>query len=133
MSTSTALEGAPSKAMWWTGVVLSVVPALLLLFSGVMKFTPPNEEMLKGFDHIGWASDKVKTLGILEITCTVLFLLPQTAIIGAILLTGYMGGAIATHYRVGDAFVVQALIPVILWLALSLREPRLRALIPWRA
>jgi uncharacterized membrane protein YphA (DoxX/SURF4 family) len=118
--------------MWWTGVVLSVVAALLLLFSGVMKFTPPNEEMLKGLDHIGWAPAKVKTLGILEITCTVLYLIPQTAVIGAILLTGYMGGAIATHYRIDDAFVVQATVPVILWLGLYLREPRLRALIPWR-
>jgi hypothetical protein len=132
MSTSTTLEAPPSKAMWWTGVVLSVVPALLLLFSGVMKFTPPNEEMLKGMDHIGWTLDKAKVLGVLEITCTVLYLIPQTAMIGAILLTGYMGGAIATHLRVGDAFVVQAVIPVILWLGLYLREPRLRSLIPWR-
>jgi DoxX-like protein len=71
-------------------------------------------------------------LGILELACTVIFLIPATSVLGAILLAGYMGGAICTHWRVGDPFLPQVGIALVVWLAVYLREPRLRALIPLR-
>lgn len=111
------------------GWILSVAPSLLLLFSGFMKFTS-GKEMVEGFEKIGWPTSAAVPLGVAEIVSTLLYLFPRTAAIGAILLTGYMGGAIATHARIHEPFVAQCLIGVVLWLGLFLREPRLRALIP---
>ena len=118
--------------MVWTGRVVSALPVLALLMSGAFKFMKPNEEMVKGLDHIGWKADQLSTLGIVEIACTVLYVIPQTSILGAILLTGYLGGATATHVRVGDPWFAPVIIGVLVWLGLFLRDARLRALIPLR-
>jgi len=118
--------------MVWTGRVVSALPVLALLMSGAFKFMKPNEEMVKGLDHIGWKADQLSTLGIVEIACTVLYVIPQTSILGAILLTGYLGGATATHVRVGDPWFAPVIIGVLIWLGLFLRDARLRALIPLR-
>jgi hypothetical protein len=118
--------------MVWTGRVVSALPVLALLMSGAFKFMKPNEEMVKGLDHIGWKADQLSTLGIVEIACTILYVIPQTSILGAILLTGYLGGATATHVRVGDNWIAPVIIGVLVWLGLFLRDSRLRALIPWR-
>ena len=122
-----------SRAMFWIGWVLSILASLMLLMSGAMKFMPITPEVEQGLQHVGWRADQVGTLGILEIVCTIIYLFPKTAVLGAILVTGYMGGAIATHVRVGDPFIVQAIIPVVFWLGLWLREPRLRLLVPLRS
>jgi len=74
----------------------------------------------------------VVPLAILELTCVVIYLIPTTSVLGAILLAGYIGGAICTHWRVGDPFIVQILLGIFVWLGLYLREDRLRALIPLR-
>lgn len=71
-------------------------------------------------------------LGVTELLCAVLYAIPQTSVLGAILLTGYMGGAIATHARIGEGFIPQIIIGVLVWLGLFLRDARLRALIPIR-
>lgn len=71
-------------------------------------------------------------LGVLELACTVIYLIPATSVIGAILLAGYMGGAICTHWRVGDPFVIQIVLGVFAWLGLYLRDDRLKALLPLR-
>ena len=118
--------------MVWTGRVVSALPVLALLMSGAFKFMKPNEEMAKGLDHIGWKADQLSTLGIVEIACTILYVIPQTSILGAILLTGYLGGATATHVRVGDPWFAPVIIGVLVWLGLFLRDARLRALIPLR-
>ena len=118
-----------SKSALWTGRVLTILPCLMLLFSGVMKFnrTPSLEE---GFAHLQLDIDLAVGLGILEIACTVIYLIPRTAILGAILLTGYLGGAMLTHLRVGDPWIMPFLLGVALWGGLWLRDPRLRALTP---
>ena len=121
-----------SKAMTIVGWVLSIIPSLMLILSGVMKFTPVTPEIEQGLQHIGWRADQLPTLGILEIVCVIIYLIPQTAVLGAILITGYMGGTIATHLRVGDWFIIQAVIGVLFWLGLWLRDSRLRELIPIR-
>lgn len=119
-----------TKALW-IGRIMSAIPALMLLFSATMKFIqPPGME--EGLAHIGIPLQLVIGLGILQMSCTVLYLIPRTAVLGAILLTGYMGGAILTHLRVGDPIYAQAIFGVLIWGGLYLREPRLRTLIPFR-
>jgi len=120
-----------SKPVRTVGLILSVLPALLLLFSGCMKLVKA-QQVVEGMTHLGWPERLAMPLGIVEIACTILYLLPGTAVLGAILLTGYMGGAIATHVRIGEPFITQAALGVALWLGLYLRDPRLRALLPLR-
>ena len=126
-------QAAPaSKGMLWAGRVVSAVPVLLLLMSAVMKFARPPA-VVEGFVKFGYPERLLIILGIVELTCTILYLIPQTAVLGAILLTGYLGGATATHVRIGDpAFIVAVLCGVMVWLGLFLRDRRLRALIPVR-
>ena len=105
------------------------LPVLMMLMSATFKFLKPPE-VVKGFEHLGWSMNLVSILGALQLTCAVLYAIPRTAVLGAILLTGYLGGAIATCVRVGDPWILQFVFGVILWGGLYLRDPRLRALIP---
>src|SRR5678815_1585963 len=98
----------------WTGYVLTTLPVLLLLFSATMKFVKPPS-MAAGLDHLGLPEKLVSPLGALELACTILYLVPRTSVLGAILLTGYLGGATLTHLRVGDAFVTPVIVGVALW------------------
>jgi hypothetical protein len=124
--------GSQPKWMTWTGRVISALPVFGLLLSAYFKFQTVTPEAAKGLEGIGWKESQLPGLGILEITCTVLYAIPQTAVLGAILLTGYMGGAIATHVRVGEGVIPHIIIGVLVWLGLFLREPRLRVILPWR-
>jgi hypothetical protein len=125
-------NGSVSKKAVWAGHVIGVLPVLLLVFSAVMKFVKPA-----GFDdgmqHLGWSAGKMNGLGIVEIAICVLYLIPQTAVLGAILITAYMGGAIATHLRVDDPYFIQIGVGILVWLGLYLRDPRIRSLIPIRS
>jgi hypothetical protein len=118
-----------SKGRLWAGLILSVLPSLMLLMSGAMKFIRP-----KGFDEgladLGWTADKMTAIGVVEIAIVIVYLIPRTAVIGTILITPYMGGAIATHVRVGDLFITQILLAMAVWGGLWLRDERLRQLIP---
>lgn len=120
-----------SKAMLWTGRVLSALPVLMLLMSAVMKFMKPPA-LAEGFAHLGYDPKLALGLGILELTCTLFYVIPRTTVLGAILLTGYVGGAIATHLRVGDSVIAPAILGVLIWGGLYLRDARVRALIPLR-
>ena len=123
-----------SKGILWSGWVMSALPALFLLMDGVMKLMKP-EIVVKTTVQLGYPESVVLGLGILLLACTVLYLIPRTCILGAILLTGYLGGAVAAHVRVEDG-VFPALFPVILgallWGGLVLRDGQLRAFLPWR-
>jgi hypothetical protein len=122
-----------SKPALWGGWILSALPVLALLLSGSMKLVhPPN--LAEGFKTLGWPEEYALGLGILEIACAVVYLIPQTSVLGAILMTGYLGGAIATHVRVGQFGVIPQIgLGVLVWLGLYLRDPRLRALVPLRS
>jgi hypothetical protein len=122
---------APSKAALWTGRVISALPVPMLLMSAGFKFMK-SKDVVEGFVHLGWPERYAVGLGIVELVCTVLYVIPQTAVLGAVLLTGYLGGAIATHVRIGEEFVMPAVLGVVVWLGLYLRDPRLRTLLPWR-
>ena len=126
-----ATQTAPvSKKLIWAGRITSALPVLMLLASGVMKLMKPDT-LVKEFTRLGYDWDATLMLGILEIGCTLVYLIPRTSVLGAILLTGYLGGAVATHVRIGDpSFFAPAIFGVLVWLGLYLREARLRALLP---
>lgn len=119
-----------SKKMLWTGRILSALPSMLLLMSAVMKWMQPPA-MVQGLGHYGWTASLAFKLGFVEFACTVLYCIPRTSILGAILLTGFLGGATATVVRVGDSFVMPVLMGVLVWGGLYLRDTRVRALIPF--
>ena len=121
-----------SKTAFWAGWIVSILPALMLIMSGVMKLMKP-EPVVEGFTKLGWNESLALGLGILELACTVIYLVPQTAVLGAILLTGYLGGATATHVRIGEPFFTPVILGVLVWGGLYLRDRRLRALLPVRS
>ena len=120
---------APVSKLVWTGRVLSGLASLAFVVSSVGKFVG-GQQLTEGMAHLGLPETMVKPLAVLEMSCVVLYLIPKTAVLGAILLAGYMGGAICTHWRVGDPFFAQIALGVTVWLGLWLREDRLRALLP---
>lgn len=131
METAVTLP-AVSKTRLWIGYAFSAISVLMLLLSGVMKLVKPPG-FAEGMATLGWDEKSALTLAVLEIGSTVLYLIPRTAVLGAILLTGYFGGAIATHVRIGDPSFVGALaFGILIWLGLYLREPRLHSLVPLR-
>jgi hypothetical protein len=122
----------PSKGLIWTGRVLSALPVLLMLFSGTMKLTK-GPGVVEGFQKFGYSEHLLLTIGLLEVGCVIIYLIPQTAVLGAILMTGYLGGATATHVRAGDpAWYGAVICGVLVWLGLLLRERRLWPLLPFR-
>lgn len=129
--TNDATKLSPSKKALWFGWILCVLPVLVLLFSGTMKLLK-SPDVVKGFEHLGYPPDLARPIGIVEVACALIYLFPRTAVLGAILVTGYMGGAIATHVRLGEPIYLQAAFGVLVWLALFLRESRVRSLIPIR-
>ena len=130
--TSVAQTAPVSKKKIWAGRIISAIPALLLLFSGAMKLMKPAP-VLQGFAHFGYPESVIITIGILEVACTIVYLIPRTSILGAILMTGYLGGATASNVRVGDpSSYMTVLLGVLVWGGLYLREDRLRALLPLR-
>ena len=121
-----------SKKKLWAGRVLSALPVLLLLFSASMKLMKVPAAVI-GFAAFGYPPSLLGTIGVVELLCTVVYLIPRTSILGAILLTGYLGGATATHARLADpSFVMAVLVGVLVWAGLYLREPRLAPLLPFR-
>jgi DoxX-like protein len=124
-----------SKKVVWAGRFISAVPILFLLLDGVMKLIKPAQ-VVQATVQLGYPESLIHTLGVLALACTILYLIPQTSILGAILLTGYLGGAVASHLRHGDPLLSHVLFPVYLgvfvWLGLYLRDPRLRDLVPFR-
>ncbi len=122
-----------SKKMLWAGYVVTALPVLMLLFSGAMKLMKPPD-LVKEFDRLGYTESHALTIGIIELACTAVFVFPRTAVLGAILLTGYFGGAVATHVRIYDGlnFISPIVGGILVWSALWLRDPRIRALAPLR-
>ena len=115
----------------WIGWVLTVLAAATFAFSAVMKFLRPPQ-MLEGWAHLGWPPSMITTVAILEATSVLLYLIPRISVLGAIVLTGFLGGAIATHLRMGEPVVIHVVLGLLIWGGLYLREPRLRELLPIR-
>ena len=124
-----------SSKQLWTGRVLSALAAIFLLFDGVihiLKITP----VVEAFAQLGYPLGTAVTLGVIEVISVVLYLIPRTSVLGAVVLTGYLGGAIATQARVGAPLFSTTLFPVyvalLLWGGLYLRDDILRSVLPLR-
>ena len=124
-----------SKRTIWTGRVLSGLAVLFLLFDGIMKFfmdkLPP--EALEAGAALQWPIEKMPLVGTILLACTLLYVIPRTAVLGAVLLTGYLGGAIASHVRVGNPLLTHTLFPIyvaaFIWVGLYLRDARARGIL----
>ena len=122
---------AASSKIVWVGWILTVLASLMFVFSALLKLKG-GPELDQGMTHLGLPASMVLPLAILELTCVVIYLIPATSVLGAILLAGYIGGTIVTHWRSGDAFIVNIVLGLVIWLGIYLREPRLKELIPLR-
>ena len=118
----------PSNKLVWTGRVLSWLVVAFMLFDGAVKLVP-IEPVLEAMGRLGYPLGIARQLGVLLLCCTALYVVPRTQLLGAVLLTAYLGGATATHVRSGDPFWFPIVMGVLIWAGLGLREPRLRALL----
>jgi len=132
---STNVAPIVSTKRLWTGRVLSALAAIFILFDGVihvLKITP----VVEAFAQLGYPLGTSVTLGVIEVICVVLYLVPRTSVLGALLLTGYLGGAIATQVRVGAPLLSTTLFPIyvalLLWGGLYLRDDRVASVLPLR-
>ena len=133
MQTNTSLAPV-SEGMLWAGWILSALPALFLLMDGVMKLVKPAI-VVETTVQLGYPESVISSLGIVLLASTLLYLVPRTSVLGAILVTGYLGGAVATHVRVeGEVFPIcfPVILGALLWGGLVMRDNRLRALLPFR-
>lgn len=133
--TATIPPAGESKKMIWTGRVISILVVLFLLFDVTGKFMNPPP-VAEATAHLGLPATSPSTLGVILLLCVVVYVIPATSILGAILLTGYLGGAVSIHYRAGDPIFTHAIFPVyfgiLVWAGVFLRDRRVRALIPFK-
>jgi multidrug efflux pump subunit AcrB len=120
-----------SKAGIWTGRILSALPGLLFLGSASAKLSGAAQ-VIEQFGKFGYPAGTLPAIGVVELVCAILYLVPRTAVLGAVLLTAYLGGATATHLRVGEPFMAPVLIGVLLWAGLFARDARVRGILPLR-
>jgi hypothetical protein len=118
-----------SKGALWAGRIMSSLVVLLMVSSAVMKLMKPPS-VVQGFGHFGFSEGLLLPLGILELVCTVIYVVPRTSVLGAILLTGYLGGATAATARIGEPFIAAVVGGILVWGGLFMRDRRLRELIP---
>jgi hypothetical protein len=125
--------GSSKKWVVWAGRILSAVVILMMLFSAAIKLIRPPEAVDMFVHKFGYPEGDLLLLAVLELACVVLYAAPHTAYLGAVLTTGYLGGAVATHLRVGDpGFLTPVALGIFVWAGLYLRDDKLRQLMPWR-
>jgi hypothetical protein len=131
-----ALDSQPPKKALWAGRILSGLAVLFLLFDASVKVLQLPMAM-EGTRQLGYPESVVLALGIVELACLIAYLVPRTSVLGAVLWTGYLGGAVATHVRLGNPLFSHTLFPLyiagFLWVGLWLRDEQLRAVLPVRA
>ena len=123
-----------SKSRRWAGLIVSGLPALFLLIDGVAKLVKPAPVVAETV-RLGYSESTIIPLGIVLVVSTILYLIPATSVLGAILITGYLGGAVATHVRLYEGMfpvIFPVIIGALIWLGLHLRDAQLRTLIPLR-
>ena len=133
MQTSHVTPGVSSKSRW-AGIIISGIVVLFLLVDGAIKLIP-LDIVVQTSEQLGIPTHLARTLGVLTLVCTILYAVPRTSMLGAVLLTGYLGGAIYTHLRAGSPMLTHTLfgvyLGVLIWGGLYLRDERVRALIPF--
>ena len=130
-----ASQAAPiSKKRLWAGRVISAIIVLFLLFDSITKLIKVDQ-VLKASARLGYPESLIPVIGVILLACIILYVIPQTCVLGAILLTGYLGGAVASNLRAGDP-LFETIFPIIFgvlaWAGLFLRDDRLHASILWR-
>jgi hypothetical protein len=124
-----------SKSKLWTGRILSSIAVIFLIFDGTIHLLKPGP-VIESFNHLGYSPDLSVTLGIIELLCLAFYLIPRTSILGAVLLTGYLGGAVASQLRIGEPIFGYVLFPVyigiLLWGGIFLRDKKLQTIFPIR-
>jgi hypothetical protein len=134
MQTATDIA-TPSKSRLWTGRILSILTILFLFFDGIMKLVRPLP-VTQAMTQLGFPQHLSIPIGVILLLCTALYAIPSTSVLGAVLLTGYLGGAVVSQLRIGASLFGSTLFPiyfgVLLWAGIYLREPRLRACVPVR-
>ena len=135
-SVSGMIDAGVSRTALWSGRALSAFAILFLAFDATMKLLQLTAAV-EGTTQLGYPASVIFPLGVVQLVCLALYVIPRTSVLGALLWTGYFGGAIATHVRVGSPLFTHILFPVyvagMLWGGLWLREPRLRALLPFHS
>lgn len=130
---TTASKPTPKRGgMFWAGWVLTVLVSLMLAMGGTMNVVGAKQAV-EGLNKYGYPPGVLIPLGLVVLASVALYLIPRTAVLGAILLTGYLGGAVNTHVRAGEPWFMAAIVGVLVWLALYLRDARIRALTPLRS
>jgi len=120
------------KVMLWTGRVLTTLIVLFMLMDGVMKLNPPPF-VIEATTKLGYSESAIRPIGAAALLGAILYAIPQTSVLGAIILTGFLGGAVATHVRAGESnWIFALLFGIVTWLGIYFREPRLRSLTPMR-
>lgn len=131
-----ALGSRTSNKALWTGRILSGFAVLFMLFDAAIKLLE-LPVAVQGTTQLGYPESVVFGLGVVQLVCLAVYLVPRTSVLGAVLWTGYLGGAVATHVRLGNPLFSHILFPLyvaaFLWLGLWLRDERLRAVLPFRA
>ena len=129
LATSTAYTGTRPSTAWWIGTILTALVVAFLVFDAAVKFTA-NSAVVSAFAELGYPLSLAPVIATLEIVCLVVYLVPRTSVLGALLWTGYLGGAIATHLRVANPLFSHTLFPiyvaVLIWGGLVLRDADLR-------
>jgi hypothetical protein len=127
--------GQRTSGTVWAGRVVTALPVMFLTFDTVIKLLN-LDPVVQSLRALGWPDTFGPVIGVIELVCLVTYLFPRTAVLGAVLFTGYLGGATATHLRLNDPLFTHVLfagyVGALLWLGLFLREPRLRAFLPLR-
>lgn len=136
LTTGASATAPASGKMLWAGRIISGLAALFMLFDSLIHIMRPPQ-VLEAFVRLGFPERLSLVIGIVSLVCVVLYVIPRTSILGAILLTGYLGGAVVTNLRAGSSLFGETLFPVyfgvLVWVGLYLRDARLRALIPLRS
>ncbi|NIJ52772.1 DoxX family protein [Dyadobacter arcticus] len=113
------------------GKIISAICILFLLFDSIMKVIKESHS-IEGSAQLGWPVDQVQSIGIALLISTILYIIPRTAMLGAILITGYLGGAIAVMVRAGQPLYFALVFGILVWAGLYLRDEKIRALIPFK-
>ncbi len=136
MDLSAAPAAVPDRRTLWAGRVVSVFPPLAMAMSAAFKLVggvTGSRELMDNWIASGYPPAALLPIGVVELACAILYVIPRTSVLGAVLVTGYLGGAVATHVRLSQGvWIAPAILGALAWLGLLLREPRLRPLLPLR-
>jgi hypothetical protein len=133
----TAAVTVPDRRAIWAGRVVSALPPLMMAMSATFKLVGAltgGKEMMDNWVAFGYPPTALLPSGVVELACAIVYVIPRTSVLGAVLVTGYLGGAVATHVRMSQGvWIAPFILGALAWLGLYLRDPRIRALLPVRS